>query len=83
MMVYVAVMLHETGIRRQLEDAGIVSKVLGQLYRHERSRSREKGETEATGCSQGRLEREGRGWWPASRLVGRQDRYYPQGLRNR
>lgn len=57
MTVYAAVTLSEAVPHRQLENAGIANTVLGQPHRCERAKNREKQGTEATGFSQGRLER--------------------------
>ena len=45
----------------------------GPLYRCERAKGWEKGETERMGHSQGRLEKEAvhGGWWSALRLIRR------------
>lgn len=55
--------ISETVGHRELEDARIADKVLSQPYRRRRPRNWEKRETEATGCSQGRLEEKGNSDW--------------------
>lgn len=59
-IAYEVAMLPGAVNHRQLEDVGMVTKLLGQLFRRERRRVWETGETGETGCRQERLEEAGR-----------------------